>query len=44
MPAIKEKVEFDTCPYCGWPDIEQDKYDRWICLSCFAQWDEEGIL
>lgn len=44
MPATKEKEEFDTCPFCGWPDIEQNKDGKCICLRCFEQWDEEGTL
>jgi len=35
MPATKEKEEFDTCPFCGSTDIEQDKNDIWTCLRCF---------
>jgi len=43
MPVIKEKVEFDACPFCGSTNLELDKDDRWTCLSCFEQWDKEGI-
>ncbi len=42
MPAIKE--EFDHCPYCGRGDIELDKNDIWTCLTCFYQWNDEGIV
>ncbi len=44
MPAIKKRPEFEVikCPFCGSTDLEQDKYDRWTCLSCFKQWDEKG--
>jgi len=50
MPAIKEKVkeEFEECPFCGWPDIMQNedglKRKFWTCLSCFMQWDEDGMV
>jgi len=44
MPATKERLEFNECPYCGSRDIEQDKNGIWTCLSCFEQWDEEGIV
>jgi len=42
MPAIRE--EFEECPYCLSRDIEQNKNGTYICLHCFEQWDEEGIV
>ena len=46
MQATKEKVkeDFQECPYCGCRNISQDKNGIRICLSCFEQWDDEGIL
>jgi len=44
MPATKEKVEFEECPYCLSRDIQQDKNGIWTCLFCWQQWDEEGIV
>ena len=27
MPAIKEKLEFEKCPYCGSTDIDYSEVD-----------------
>ncbi len=37
-------IKFEECPYCGRPDLQEDKNGTWICLSCFEQWNDEGIL
>ena len=44
MPAIKEKLEFEKCPYCGSTDIDYSEVDDlWHCNYCWQSWDEEGI-
>ena len=41
MPAIKEKEEFDTCPFCGSSNIFEDD-GLWYCNSCVEVWEENN--